>query len=117
MRLRRSPVLALLVAGMLVACGCGGHHRGARTLGGLGAVLAVGGGATWVVGERRDQRALTNAGVVSTAVGIALLVAAGGWMAASVSCESDPDCPENQHCREIPPPPGGGPYKQCVPQE
>ena len=50
------------------------------------------------------------------AVGIAAMVAAGGWIAAQVSCQADPDCEGSEECREIPAPPGGIPYKQCMPR-
>jgi hypothetical protein len=62
------------------------------------------------------SHALTGTGFVAVAVGLAAVVAAGGWMAASVSCDADPDCPEEETCREVPAPPGGVPYKQCVPR-
>jgi hypothetical protein len=48
------------------------------------------------------------------AAGIIAMVVAGGWIAAEVSCQVDPDCEDTEECREIPAPPGGIPYKQCV---
>ncbi len=30
------------------------------------------------------------------------------------ACDVDPDCDEDEQCREIPAPPGGVPYKQCM---
>ena len=27
-----------------------------------------------------------------------------------------PDCPDEEQCREVPAPPGGIPYKQCIPR-
>ena len=65
--------------------------------------------------DRRRSRS-SNAGFVTVVVGLAAIVAAGGWMAASVACEADPDCPEEEQCREVPAPPGGIPYKQCIPR-
>ena len=116
-RSRSAAAVAIAVAAALSVAGCAGRHRGARTLGAIGAVLAVGGGAAWTTGERTDRSSLTNAGVATAAIGVALLIAAGGWMATAVGCESDPDCGENERCREIPAPPGGVPYKQCMPIE
>ena len=37
-------------------------------------------------------------------------------MAASAACENDPDCHEEEQCREVPAPAGFIPYKQCVPR-
>jgi hypothetical protein len=108
--------LVALVAGG-AGSGCAGRHRSARTLAALGSVVAVGGTGVWVVGERRDDPGpLPAIGIVAVAAGIAAVVAAGGWIAADVSCLSDPDCPESEECREIPAPPGGVPYKQCMPR-
>jgi hypothetical protein len=53
-------------------------------------------------------------GFVGVAAGLVAIVVAGGWMAAKVACNVDPDCDENELCREIPAPPGGIPYKQCM---
>jgi hypothetical protein len=85
--------------------------------------LVGAGSATWAAGEGVDRgahsstaRALTDGGFVALAVGLAAVVAAGGWMAAAVACDADPDCPEEETCREVPAPPGGVPYKQCVPR-
>jgi hypothetical protein len=80
----------------------------------------VAGSASWAAGESMDgvgagsSRGVVNAGLVSVAVGLVAIVAAGGWMAGSVSCRADPDCDEDEQCREIPAPPGGIPYKQCM---
>ena len=115
--------LSGLALALLLGAGCVGRHAGARTLASLGAVAVGAGSATWAAGEDLEggshasaARALTGAGFVAVAVGLAAIVAAGGWMAAAVSCEADPDCPEEETCREVPAPPGGVPYKQCVPR-
>ena len=47
-------------------------------------------------------------------LGLAATVIAGGWMAVDVACNVDPDCDEEEQCREIPAPPGGVPYRQCM---
>ncbi|HVR61877.1 MAG TPA: hypothetical protein VMU50_08255 [Polyangia bacterium] len=103
-------VLVLVLAGG----GCAGRHRGPRTLATFGGVIALGGSTAWVIGERNDNRSVLTAGVAAVAAGIAAMVAAGGWMAAAVACNADPDCPDDEQCKEIPAPPGGIPYKQCM---
>ena len=115
-RARRALGLALAVA---LACGCAGRYKAPRTLAGLGTAAIVVGSATWATGQglERDGHAagpLVGAGFVSVALGLAAVVAAGGWMAIEVSCNVDPDCDEEEQCREIPAPPGGVPYKQCM---
>ena len=121
----RSPrtIFGLTLALVLTASGCVGRHAGPRTLASIGAVFVGAGSATWASGEGVDRgarpstaRALTDGGFVAVAVGLAAVVAAGGWMAAAVACDADPDCPEDETCREVPAPPGGVPYKQCVPR-
>jgi hypothetical protein len=107
---RRVAVLALALLGG----GCAGRHRGPRSLAALGAVLVGGGGATWIGGERSDQRGTATAGAAILAIGLAAVVASGGWMASDIACSADPDCDESEQCREVPAPPGGIPYKQCV---
>jgi len=82
----------------------------------LGTTLVAGGGATWVVGERTDANGMTNLGFALVVAGLAAAIAAGGWMASAVSCDADPDCDDSEQCREVPAPPGGIPYKQCVPR-
>jgi|SRR6185436_20572536 len=115
--------VAVAVAVGLFAAGCSGLHSGPRLLASAGAVAVAGGGDLWASGEAFEggshdsaARPLINAGFVSVVVGLAAIVAAGGWMAASVACEADPDCPEEEQCREVPAPPGGIPYKQCIPR-
>ncbi|HEY4392734.1 MAG TPA: hypothetical protein VGP64_01670 [Polyangia bacterium] len=117
---RRLSGLALV---LLLGAGCVGRHAGARTLASIGALAVGAGSVSWAAGEGLDggthgstSRALTGTGFVAVAVGLAAIVAAGGWMAATVSCDADPDCPEEETCREVPAPPGGVPYKQCVPR-
>lgn len=116
---RRFSGLALV---LVLGAGCVGRHAGARTLASLGAIAVGAGSVSWAAGEGLDggshsaSRALTGTGFVAVAVGLAAIVAAGGWMAAAVACDADPDCPEEETCREVPAPPGGVPYKQCVPR-
>jgi hypothetical protein len=95
--------------------GCAGRHRQPRTLAAISTAVAGGGSVVWAVGERRsDPGPVPAIGFALVAAGIAGLVSAGGWMAAQVACQSDPDCDESEECREIPAPPGGIPYKQCM---
>jgi len=103
-----------LLAVALLGSGCAGRHRGPRSLAALGTVLVGGGGATWIGGEHSDQRGTATAGFAIVAVGMAAVIAAGGWMANDIGCRADPDCDESEQCREVPAPPGGIPYKQCM---
>jgi hypothetical protein len=104
---------ALALVGCLAA-GCARTYTGPKALAAIGAALLVGGGTTWVVGERRNQNGTANLGLVTTAVGVAAVIGAAGWLAASVACEEDPDCPRGEECKEIPALPGRVPYKQCM---
>jgi hypothetical protein len=110
--------LGLLLA-LALACGCAGRYKAPRTLAGLGTAAVVAGGATWAAGQALERNGhdggpLVGAGFVSVALGLAATVIAGGWMAIDVACNVDPDCDEEEQCREIPAPPGGVPYKQCM---
>jgi len=116
-------VIAVVVAIAVVAAGCSGLYTGPRMLASAGAVAVVGGSGMWATGEKLEGGShdsssgpLINAGFVTVLVGLAAIVVAGGWMAASVACEADPDCPDEEQCREVPAPPGGIPYKQCIPR-
>jgi hypothetical protein len=100
----------------LLGAGCAGRYRGPRSLAVLGTTLVAGGGGAWVVGERSQSNGPTNLGFALVVAGLATVIAAGGWMAAAVSCDADPDCDDSETCREVPAPPGGIPYKQCVPR-
>lgn len=104
---------------MMAASGCAGHHVGPRILAGIGATAVAAGGVSWAAGENvssASSRPLINGGFVSVAAGLTAIVVAGGWMAISVACGADPDCPDSEQCREVPAPPGGVPYKQCIPR-
>jgi hypothetical protein len=117
---RAARLGAVLLAAFLLMAGCAGTHRGPRILAGIGALAVTAGSGTWAAGEAvasdTTSRQLVTAGFTSVAFGLCAIVIAGGWMAASVTCEADPDCPEEEQCREVPAPPGGVPYKQCVPR-
>jgi hypothetical protein len=116
-------VVIVLATLAVVPAGCAGRHAGARTLAAIGAIAVGAGSATWAAGERMDDQhgsappVLSRGGFITAAIGLAAVVAAGGWMAAAVACNADPDCPEDETCREVPAPPGGVPYKQCVPRQ
>src|SRR5881394_976570 len=97
--------LALLLP-LLLAAGCVRPYRGPKMLAALGAGLLGSGATMWVAGRRGDHDALTSAGLVTTVAGAATAFAAGGWLAASIGCRSDPDCPETEACKEVPAPPG-----------
>jgi hypothetical protein len=62
----------------------------------IGTVLLVGGGTTWIVGERRNQNGTANFGLVTTVIGVGAVIGAAGWLAGSVACEEDPDCPRGE---------------------
>jgi len=116
-RLARGPRVAAVA--LALALGCAGRFAGPRTLAGLGSVAVVAGSGLWAGGEGLERNghaggALVTAGFVGVATGLVAIVVAGGWMALSVSCNVDPDCAEEEQCREIPAPPGGVPYKQCM---
>jgi hypothetical protein len=111
----RRTVITITVC-CLLSVGCVGRYRGPRSLAGIGSALVVGGGATWIAGERSSQSAATSVGFSLVAAGVALVIVAGGWMAGAVGCDADPDCDDAEICREVPAPPGGIPYKQCVPR-
>jgi hypothetical protein len=113
--------LALVVA--VAAAGCRGLYSGPRAVASVGALAIVAGSAAWTAGERLEgggsdsvARPLVNVGFVAVLAGLAAIVVAGGWIAASVACEVDPDCADEEQCREVPAPPGGIPYKQCIPR-
>jgi hypothetical protein len=98
-------------------CATTSHHGRPRALAFVGGGLALGGSTVWLVGENREQAGkLPAIGLATVAVGVATMIASGIWMAAEVTCQTDPDCAEYEECREIPAPPGGVPYKQCVPR-
>jgi hypothetical protein len=116
----RARIAAVLI---LLGAGCTGLHQGPRLLASAGAIAVAGGSGLWAAGEGLEggsqasaSRTMVDGGFVAVVVGLAAIVAAGGWMAVSVACEADPDCPEEEQCREVPAPPGGIPYKQCIPR-
>jgi hypothetical protein len=116
-------VASVTLAVLLGVGGCAGRHAGPRTLAALGAMAVGAGSVSWAAGERiadehaSASNALSRGGFITAAVGLAAIVAAGGWMAAAVACNADPDCAETETCREVPAPPGGVPYRQCVPRQ
>ena len=78
--------------------------------------MLVGSAALWVAGERGDREQLTQVGAGRRGRRARRWpAAAGAWLAASATCNVDPDCPDDEACREIPAPPGREPYRQCMP--
>jgi hypothetical protein len=114
---RLHAAICLLAVVTLLAAGCAKPYAGPKTLAALGAGLLVAGGTTWVVGERENQSGVAITGLVTTALGAAAVLAAGGWLAMGVACAEDADCPRAEECREIPTRPGGVPYRQCMPKQ
>ncbi len=115
----RRPRCAVCLVTLLILLGggCARPYAGPKTLAALGAGLLVAGGTTWVLGDHEDHRPVAITGLVTTALGAAAVVAAGGWLAVGVACTEDPDCPRTEECREIPTRPGGVPYRQCMPKQ
>jgi hypothetical protein len=116
----RVGAIALLLV-LTVTTACSGRYAHPRTLASLGGLAVGAGSLTWATGQGLQRNghatdALVTTGFVTVAVGLAAVVAAGGWMAVAVSCTADPDCADDEQCREIPAPPGGIPYKQCMSQ-
>jgi hypothetical protein len=107
-------MLARAVLLLTLVAGCARPYPGPKTLAAVGSVLLASGGTAWAVGERTNRSALIAPGFVTTVIGTAAIIGAGGWLAASISCRADPDCPEGEECKEVPAPPGGIPYRQCV---
>lgn len=112
----RSSLFAASLACALASGGCAGPHGKPKTLAAVGAALVGVGGATWAIGDRGETPSLRAIGFVGTAAGVVSLVSAGVLMAASVACRADADCPVGETCREVPAPPGGVPYAQCIPR-
>lgn len=107
---------ALAVAAVVGSGGCAGPHAAPKTLAAVGSALVAVGGATWALGDRGESPPLRAAGFAGAAAGVVSLITAGVLMAASVACRADADCPVGEACREVPAPPGGVPYAQCVPR-
>ena len=109
--------MCTFVAVLVVALvGCSAPYRSAKIVGGIGGVLAVGGGTAWVIGENQDSTSLILPGVISSLVGAACLATAAMMVAAQASCALDADCADGYMCRELPAPAGREPYSQCVPR-
>jgi hypothetical protein len=120
---RSSAAVALALTIVFAAAGCRGLYSGPRTVASIGAIAVVAGSGAWAGGEALEggsndgmARPLVNAGFVAVLAGLAAIVVAGGWIAAAVTCDADPDCPDEEQCREVPAPPSRIPYKQCVPR-
>lgn len=111
--MRRGCLVACALAGLL-APGCARPYAGPKTLAALGTGLLVVGGAAWIAGEGAERRELALPGMVVTGIGAAAVVGAGVWLARSAACQADADCPAGEECREVPAPPGGIPYRQCM---
>jgi hypothetical protein len=109
----RAQVVALLLSVALVT-GCARPYAGQKTLAAIGTTLLVGGSTAWIAGEHTASRTLVTPGFITALVGAGAIIGAGAWLVASIGCRVDPDCIPGEECREVPAPPGGIPYKQCV---
>jgi hypothetical protein len=114
--MKRLGIRALVAVLGLGLAACGAPYRSAKIVGGVGGVLAAGGGTAWVIGEHQDSNALVFPGVVSSLLGAACLATAAMMVAAQSSCTLDADCADGYMCRELPAPAGREPYSQCVPR-
>jgi hypothetical protein len=88
----------------------------------VGAVAVAGGSGLWATGESLSggshdsaSHPMINAGFVTRRRRAGGDRRRGGWMASSVVCEADPDCPEEEQCREVPAPPGRNPLQAVHP--
>jgi hypothetical protein len=108
----RAAIVLALAGGL--ATGCARTYTGPKVLAAVGTLLLVGGGTTWVVGERENHTGTANLGMVTTLIGVGAVMGAAGWLGVSVACEEDPDCPRGEECKAIPALPGRVPYKQCM---
>jgi hypothetical protein len=117
---RIGPAPALLLAlllGASGASGCARPFRGPKTLAAIGVGVLAASAALWVAGERSsDHPGLARVGAAGAAAGALSEMAAGTWLAETVGCRVDPDCPEAESCREIPAAPGREPFRQCLPK-
>ncbi len=99
---------------IILASGCARPYSGPKTLAAIGAAVLVTSGTLWVVGRHSDSIRTGNVGAGGVVLGAGAVIGSGAWMASSISCQAEPDCPEGEECKEIPAPPGGVPYKQCM---
>lgn len=109
-RTRWATVLAIV----FLSSACARPYSGPKTLAAIGAAVLVTSGTLWVAGRRGDSTRLGNVGAVGVVLGASAVISSGGWMASAIACQAEPDCPEGEECKEIPAPPGGIPYKQCM---
>ena len=70
---------------------CSGRYARPRTLASLGGLAVGAGSLAWATGQGLERNGhatdpLVTTGFVAVAVGLAAVVAAGGWMAVSVAC-------------------------------
>jgi hypothetical protein len=114
---RRAAIVTGLCAALALGPGCAHPYAGPKTLAAIGTGLLIAGATAWAVGDRTSRNGLLIPGVVAASLGAATVITAGAWLARSIACDADPDCPDGEACREIPAPPGGIPYKQCMHRE
>jgi hypothetical protein len=110
-------LMVLLAPGVLISAGCERPFRGPKTLASIGVGVLAASAALWVAGEQLDHHpGLAKAGAIGAGAGALAEIAAGTWLAETVGCRVDPDCPEAESCREIPAAPGREPFRQCLPK-
>jgi hypothetical protein len=105
-----------VVAATGTLSGCERPYPGPKTLASIGVGVLAGSAALWVAGDRNNSRTLSRMGAAGVAAGAGAAVASGAWLAGQAGCRVDPDCPDDEVCREIPAPPGREPFRQCSPR-
>jgi hypothetical protein len=108
---------ALLAAALtLAAAGCERPYPAPKTLASIGVGVLAASAALWVAGDRSQNLTLSRMGAAGVAAGAGAAVTSGAWLAGAAACRVDPDCPDDEACREIPAPPGREPFRQCSPR-
>lgn len=103
--------LVLLCALLCASCGSQ-RFKGPTFLAALGAMAASGGVALMSVGDRERFKPMEQAGGISLAAGLGMIIAAGYWISVANRCETDSDCAEKESCQSLVTP--AGKIAQCV---
>ena len=102
----------------LIVCigqtGCTQPYLKQKRLAGLGILTSVPGAVVWAAGDRYNNSRVATVGAMGLALGLTASAVAASWLAASAECDADPDCPDNETCKEIPAAAGNIPYKLCM---
>jgi hypothetical protein len=115
-RLKLAAVVAAAAVTVAAGTGCERPYPGPKTLASIGVGVLATSAALWVAGDRNQNRFMSRTGAVGVAAGTAAAITAGAWLVGEAGCRVDPDCPDDEACREIPAPPGREPFRQCSPR-